>query len=184
MINEAFAEGLSMPSSMLLSRPTVHFFGTLSRVLQAFNVSLAASVARGSLLCLQDSSLVRLEQAVVQRHLASLYLAEGSAYIRLIDEANRGLHFVGTLARLSASHTSVATLGKVLRQLQGNGGKAINFARRTDREAIGNALIVSVTERRRQFRSAPRARQPSPTAEFMLCRFSQNGHKRKVHFAL
>lgn len=149
LINEAFAEGLSTPARLLLSRSTVHFFGTLRRVLQAFNVSLAASVARGSWLSLQDRSLVPLEQAIVQRHLASLYLAEAHSYARLIGETNRLLHFVRTLVRFSAPHSSVATLGRVLRQLHGSRGKTVNFAQRSDREAIGNALILSMIERRR-----------------------------------
>jgi hypothetical protein len=143
LINQAFAEALSTPARLLLSQPTLHFFGTLSRALQAVNAGLAAAFVRGSIWSLRDSSLVRLEQAIVQQHLTRLRLAEARSYERLVDEANRWLYFLQMLAPLSAPDTSVSALGNVLRQLHDSRGGRIDFARRRDREAIGNALVVS-----------------------------------------
>lgn len=80
---------------------------------------------------------------IVQRHLAELHRRERRAYVRLVREANGWLALVQTSARLSAAFPNTTVLGAVLRQLHGVRGTWITFASWSDREAVGNALIVA-----------------------------------------
>jgi hypothetical protein len=148
LINEVFAECLSGPARVLLSAPTVEFFITVSRALQGFNVNWAFSVGRGGRQGVQqgaqlDTWLVHVEQVIVERCLRQLYRAERRAYGRVIREANAGLRLAQALAGFPAPYPSFTTLGNVLRQLHRGRGQSIDFAQRSDREAVGNALIVS-----------------------------------------
>jgi hypothetical protein len=147
LINEVFAECLSGPARVLLSAPTLEFFLTVSRTLQRFNTNWAVSVGRseqgvreGAQL---DTWLVQLEQVLVERCLRQLYCAERRAYGRVIREANAWLRLAQALAGFPAPYPSFTILGSVLRQLHRGRGQSIDFAQRSDREAVGNALIVS-----------------------------------------
>jgi hypothetical protein len=147
LINAAFAELLATPARYLLSAPTLEFLGSLSQALLSFNATLAGSLARGQVRGLQvDASIVSMEQGIVQRHLAELNRRERRVHTRLIFEANGLLSMVHALTSASAFLPNTILLGRVLRQLQSSRGRLVNFADCSDREAIGNALIVSARQ--------------------------------------
>ena len=144
LINAVFAESLSTPLGWLLSGGTVEFFGSLSRALLAFNATLAATLVQSNAAGGQlDASMVHAEQGIVQRQLAELHRREHRAYARLVREANGLLVLVQTLALVSVDFPNTTVLGTVLRQLQGARGRRVDFANCSDREAVGNALIVA-----------------------------------------
>jgi hypothetical protein len=144
LINSAFAEILSTPAALLVSARTIEFFCMVSRALLASNAALAASLVRGNARGLPlDASIVHREQRIVEHHLAELHRRECRAHACLVREANGLLSLVQALAQLSTAFPNTTVLGTVLRQLRVSRGKLVNFADRGDREAVGNALIVS-----------------------------------------
>jgi hypothetical protein len=80
---------------------------------------------------------------IVQRYLARLHFADHCAYCCLIHEINGWLRLVLALARFSTPFPSITMLGDVLGRLRSSRGSNVDFARCSDREAIGNAFIVS-----------------------------------------
>lgn len=148
LINEVFAECLSGPACVLFSTRALDFFGATSRALLRFNAPWAIAVARGGIRhglkdAQLDARLVHVEQMIVQRHLCELHREDRIAYHHVVREANRWLYLSQAFAGIARPYPSFSALGEVLRPIQRIRGQAIDFARRSDREAIGYALIAS-----------------------------------------
>ncbi len=98
------------------------------------NAAIADSIRAGKFGSgrLADRSLVHMEQDLVQSSLNSLRQEDPGGYDRVVKSINKLLN-----GSVNFDNNYAGILGGVRKQL----GRAIDFSKQSDREAIGNAVI-------------------------------------------
>ncbi len=120
----------------------------LSLSLEALNTGIASSIEKGILRGPGlDSRIVRKEQKAVQTFLDKLNSSNPNSYKSLVGEFNSLLNPNGMLEKVAGSVFSTdSAYGRILDGVRSDLGRDIDFAKQSDREAIGNAVIKNVRE--------------------------------------
>ncbi len=127
-----------------VSGTTSAFFSKLGEDLEKMNWNIVKSIQDGSLSGENlDAQIVQMEQTTVQEALDDLKKTNPEEYARLITDANKALN-PGKVARDLADFPSDKAFIQILDQVRRDLGRDIDFARQSDREAIGNKLIEHV----------------------------------------
>jgi hypothetical protein len=148
-VSVAFGTGDMGPGGILsrtfgpLSKSTQDFMGKVGQDLLQVNRGIAGEIQSGKLSGADlDARIVNREQTKVQGALDSLKKSDPAGYDKLVKESNAGLNPTAGLRKLAVG-TDKAYLG-VLDGVRKSLGRDIDFARQSDREAIGNALIQHI----------------------------------------
>lgn len=136
-----------------LSCSTLTYLARLGGHLEQVNVGWAVEIARGRYPASTvqemsagipvglDTALVRVEQAIVERHLGELGQADAPHHSRVVRQIDRILNWAPHwLSFLPGAHGTQA-YGQVLRRVAMDVGRSLRFAVRDDRIRIGLALI-------------------------------------------
>lgn len=128
-----------------ISSQTGSILEGIGRTLQAFNEGESHLVATGALGSgpALDSQLVHNEQGVVQGVLDNLQKSDLAGYSKAIGEINGSLNGLATRALEQIAPSDRAYAG-ILAGVRKDLGRDINFANRSDREAIGNAQVQAL----------------------------------------
>jgi RHS repeat-associated protein len=132
-------------SGFLLSNSTSSFMSKLSGQLEGVNIKAAKAIEAGSLGGRNlDARLINMEQKYVQSALDGFKSNNPKAYALAIGEINGLLNSSGTTKFLGSTYPSDRSYMRVVDGVRKDLGRDINFAKQSDREAIGNALISQV----------------------------------------
>ena len=157
LITEVLRSLTGTACRVLVSREVRGFLTDLGSDLERLNLRIAQSIERGRLSGGSlDARLVNIEQSRVQQRLRQWQRRSPGRYAKLIGDLDRLL----SLLRFPWAVRSAAAiiLRDVLGALRATLGRPIQFARQTDREAIGNA-IIEVLHARGSARDGSRAVQ-------------------------
>jgi len=148
-VSQALADVDAPGSSLIggISSNTSTFLEGVGQRLQAFNECKAHLIASGDMSGPGlDQQLVHNEQTMVQGQLDNLKQSNPDAYNQTITEINGALNpgAVGQFAstRFSTDKAYAGVLDGVRKDL----GRNIDFSKKSDREAIGNALIKHIRQ--------------------------------------
>jgi RHS repeat-associated protein len=137
-----YLANMSMPGApLMVSASTRSFMSSLSGRLESVNVSVARAIESGRLGGANlDARIVHMEQTVVQGALNSLRSRSPESYVAMINEVNGLLNSTGFQRIAGGAYPSDRSYQAVLDSVRKGLGRAIDFSRQSDREAIGNAL--------------------------------------------
>lgn len=114
----------------------------LSSRLEEVNATIAAKVSSGELRGPNlDAQIVNIEQTAVQRALDSLQKIDSALNTKMVGEINSLLNPRGGASLGSRVLATDRAYGRILGGVRKDLGRDIDFARQSDREAIGNAVI-------------------------------------------
>ena len=155
--SQALASGDDMykASQMFLSRTTSDFLQKIGEELLIINRLAAQDIASGGDLenrhmksfkgpdtgLALDAKLVRLEQSTVQGLLDDLKVANPAAYKTVIKENNALLNSPSILASVYGTDEA---FGKIVAAVRKSLGRDLDFAKQSDREAIGLKLVEHI----------------------------------------
>lgn len=146
-----FFAAASIVTRVLAYGGTTPFMAGLSHMLEHVNVSRAQMICRGALYVtgsVERNTLdfVRYEQALIQEALDRLRHGDPRAYAEQICLADRALARV-LRRRAACTSSAVATFVRAAECCLTRLGRAIEFARQSDREALGTELARSARRR-------------------------------------
>ena len=146
-----FFAAASIVTRVLAYGGTTPFMAGLSHMLEHVNVSRAQMICRGALYVtgsVERNTLdfVRYEQALIQEALDRLRHGDPRAYAEQIHLADRAIARV-LRRRAACTSSAVATFVRAAECCLMRFGRAIEFARQSDREALGTELARSARQR-------------------------------------
>ncbi|MBK7598264.1 MAG: RHS repeat-associated core domain-containing protein [Acidobacteria bacterium] len=137
-----------------LSTTTRAFLSAVGEELLKVNMGVIRTIQDGGLLTFQgqdltrpdlDAKLVRLEQSTVQNMLNNLKAKDPDRYNKVIQDNNALLNPSGRLMKMATSaFPTDAAFGKILDAVRKDLGRNIDFAKQSDREAIGLKLVEHI----------------------------------------
>lgn len=140
---------------------------TLSAQLEQLNLRIAEGVRDGRIQVPGlDGHIVNMEQSHVQWQLERMGAARAS---RPLEDFNRLLNARGFRIALAHSRSGRLFAAALLRARRGI-GRSIDFARQSDREAIGNGIIDAV---RASDHPVVRRVRPEPPVTFRMASLSE-----------
>lgn len=150
-VSVAFGTGDIGPGGVLsrtfgpISGSTQKVLAGVGEELLQLNRSAAADIQSGKLAGPDlDARMVHMEQSKVQASLDSLKKSDPAAYSKLVTESNAGLNPSATLRAIGSRFATEKAYLRVLDGVRKQLGRNIDFARQSDREAIGYALIQHI----------------------------------------
>jgi hypothetical protein len=148
LLCEVFAALSASPARYAVSAAARRFLAALSADLERVNLRIAAGLVDHprTLRIPLDARMVRIEQHYVQRRLEGL--GDRKAAGQLILHCNRLLNSSRQGCGREAGASAAARFAAVLDALRRREARDLDFARRSDREAIGVGLIEQVRAER------------------------------------
>ena len=142
-MNEAMVS-MEVPgfSIFMASGATRGFIVDVGKKLEGFNQGIAAEISSGSFQGEGiDAKIVQREQKFVQEQLDALKKSDPAAYSKVISDSNAGLNPTGFFREAGKRNSTDGAYLKVLDRVRKSLRRNIDFAKQSDREAVGNAII-------------------------------------------